>query len=232
VIKEHHLVMARIRLILLAVLAVFAVGAVASATASASKGEFVNKEGKALVKNVFTATSGETKLQTVGGTSVTCTKDLVLGVLTSATGGEATVHFTSCSSSALPCKSVIPSGANPKEIIVLVALLTLKFSATQDVILDTILEPGTKKPGEIEFECSGLKIKVKGSFYSEPITINTGLKTLVPVTAGQKAGIQNTKTNEAGVEAKLETNIEGKGFEGSAQEGIETFHFLEEGRFV
>jgi hypothetical protein len=225
--------MARIRLIVLAILAVFAVGAVASASASAaSKGEFVNKEGKPLVKNIFTATSGETKLETVNGSKVTCTKDLVLGVLTSATGGEATVHFTGCSTLGLSCKSTIPVAQNAGEIVVLVALLTLKFSATQDVILDTILEPGTKKPGIIEFVCSGVKIRVKGSFYSEPITINAGLKTLVPVTAGQTKGVQNTKTNEAGVEAKLETSTEGGAFEGSGQQGTETFHFLEEGQFV
>jgi len=50
VIKEHCLVMARIKLMALAILAVFCLGAVASAAASASEGEFVNKAEEALKK--------------------------------------------------------------------------------------------------------------------------------------------------------------------------------------
>jgi hypothetical protein len=156
----------------------------------------------------------------------------VLGILTSATGGEATVHFEGCETSALSCKGVKPAGKVAGEIVVLVALLTLKLTATEDTILDTILEPGTKNKGEIEFECSGVKIKVKGSFYSNGITINAGLKTLWPVSASGTKGVQKVTKNEAGVEAKLETSVEGKAFEGSSQEGTETFHFLEEGQFL
>ena len=224
--------MVRIRLIALAVLAVFCVSAVAAATASASKGEFVNEKEKPLEKNNFTATSGETKLETTSGTKVKCLSDIVLGVLTSATGGEATVHFKTCESSGHSCKSITPAGA-VGEIITLVALLIRKLSATEDALLDTILEPGTKKAGITEFECSGIKIRVQGSFYSNGIATNGTFSTLWPVKAKQAKGVQEIQKGEAGTPTcHLETSVAGEAFQESGEEGEETFHFLEKGKFV
>lgn len=224
--------MTRIRLIMLAMLAVCCMSAVASATASASKGEFVNKEGKALVKNNFTATSGTTVLTTVGGTKVTCTADLALGVITSVTGGEQTVHFTGCTSSSLPCKSTKPAASKAGEIVVLTGLLVQKLAAKEDTIVNTILEPGTKTAGTLAFECSGIKITVTGSFYSNGVTSEGALSKSWALKATQSSGKQTVLKNEAGVEAFLKTSIEGKTAEQSAEEGTETVQFLEEGKFV
>ena len=224
--------MARTKLIALVVVAALSITATVTAAASAaSKGEFVNSSGTRLVKNQFTATSGETKLETVGGTKLTCKAALALGIDTSTTGGEGTTHFTGCTASGLACKSVKPAGV-AGEVILLTAALVQKLSATQDTGLTTILAPGTKTAGEVELECSGLKIKVKGSFYGNGITVNAGLKTLWPATATQTKGVQSVLKNEAGVEKHLEISIEGKAFEQMAVEGTGTAHFLEEGQFV
>src|ERR1700689_176539 len=96
--------MARIRLITLAVLAVFCVGEVASATAFADEGlEFVNKEGAghALKKNKFTSSGGAASL--FGQLTINCTSSTDTGVITSTTGGEATVTFKGCTALANPC---------------------------------------------------------------------------------------------------------------------------------
>jgi len=223
--------MARIRLIVLAVLAVVCVRAEASSSALArsAKGEFVNKKSEAFVKQAFTATSGETKLETTGGTKITCTSDLALGVNTSTTGGEQTVHFKGCTSSTLPCST---TGAATGEIVVLTGLLVTILAAEEDGVVNTVFESGTKKAGTLNFTCSGIKIAVKGSFYSNGIKTESALLTLIPISATQTKGIQAILTNKAGVERTLETSIEGKGFEKSGQAGTETVHLLEEGKFI
>jgi hypothetical protein len=235
-IKEQVNDMTRIRLIMLAMLAVCCMSAVASATASAaSKGEFVNKEGKALVKNDFTATSGATRLETNAGVVVTCTADLALGVLLSTTTGEQTVHFTGCVSSTLPCKSTKPAASKSGEILVLSALAVSALTETEDTISNTIVEPGTKTAGTLEFECSGLKVKVKGGFYSNGVAVNGGLKkswALKATNESGKKGKQSILKNKAGVEKTLETSVEGGEFKASSEEGTETSLFLEEGQFV
>lgn len=168
----------------------------------------------------------------MGGEKVTCASALALGVDTSATGGEGTVHFSKCESSDLACKSVKPAASVAGEVIVLVTSTVKKLTSVEDTVLTTILEPGTKNAGEIEVECSGIKIKLRGSFYSNAIPINLGLKTLWPVSATQTKGVQHVLKDEAGVEAKVEVSIEGKPFEGSGREGTGITHLLEEGEFV
>ena len=233
--------MVRLRLIVLAVFAAFAVSALASATASASKGEFVKQSNKTgLVKGQFTATSGETLLETKSGTKIACKTDVALGTITSATGGEQTVRFKTCTSSAIACKSITPSQVGASgEVIVLTELKVEKMSLGDDTVANTILNAGTKTAGTLHIECSGIQIQVQGGFYGNAIPVNTKTAALsVALTAtggvkvGLKAGEQKVLTNEAGEVKHLEAKIEAGVFEAASQEGTETLHLLEEGEFV
>jgi len=162
--------MARIRLITMAVLAVFCMSAVAAAAASASEGELVNKEGNALVKNKYASTGGVTRLVTAAGTEIVCKSNTDHGIWTSKTGGEDTILFKECTTlgGSLSCKGGKDEAGEPKagEIFVLVGLLIKRTNATERLILYTIHTPGTLEAGTLTFECSGVKISVRGSFLS------------------------------------------------------------------
>jgi len=229
--------MARIRLIVLAVLAVFCMSAVAAAAASASEGELVNKEGNALAKNKFTVTSGVGTLETASGTKITCKTDTGHGIITSKTGGELTVLFKGCTSSSLSCKGgkdeegEAPAGS----IYVLVGLLVKKSNETERLILLTIHKPGTLEAGELEIVCSGIKIKVKGSFLSFTNFAINKLSKDYTLVFKQKKGIQEPDeyTNEKGEKIKnnLESSIEGGAFEKAGEETSDIALFEEEVQF-
>jgi len=218
--------MARIRLIVLAVLAVFCVGVVAAATASASEGELVNAKGEALIKNKIVGTSGTTRLETLAGTSIICTSNIARGIITSKTGGELTVLFKGCTSGALSCRGGKDSeGEAPAgSIYVLVGLLIKRSNATERLILLTVHKPGTLEAGEIEIICSGVKIKVKGSFLTTNNIVIKKPATKYEFTATQEKGKQTVTEyeNEKGAKVKcsgLEASIEGLAFEGAGQGG-------------
>jgi len=230
--------MTRIRLIMLAAFAMLCMSAVASAAASASEGKLIKTGSatkEALTKNKFTATSGETKLQIADGQIIVCSADTASGVITSTTVGEQTVKFTGCKSKSAgtSCKSVSPAGA-AGEIITLTALEVSKLNATQDTITNKILKPGTttKEAGEVEISCSGVIIKVKGTFYSNGVT--TGTKgTSIALSATQSGGKQTVQENEAKVKTHLEAEFNGsKVFEEAGEEGTETVKFEESAEFV
>jgi hypothetical protein len=161
--------------------------AVAAAVASAAEGEIVNKEGNALVKNKYVSEGKTTVLETAAGTKVICTSNTDHGIWTSKTGGEDTILFKGCTSGGLSCKGGKDEAGEPKagEIFVLVGLL-IKPSKALRLILYTIHTPGTLTAGELEFVCSGIKIKVKGSFLSSSNYKTKELSTTIVLVAKQK----------------------------------------------
>jgi len=233
--------MARIRLITMAVLAVFCMSAVAAAAASASEGELVNAAGNALVKNKFASTGLVTRLVTAAGTEIVCKSNTDHGIWTSKTGGEDTILFKECTTlgGSLSCKGGKDEAGEPKagEIFVLVGLLIKRTNATERLILYTVHTPGTLTAGELEIVCSGVKIKVRGSFLSfSNYKVNVLKKTIVLV-AKQKKGIQEPTEyeNEKGEKVKckgLESSTEGGAFEPAGQEGEETDTLEEEAQFL
>jgi len=202
--------MARIKLITLAVLAVFCVGVVASATAFADEGlEFVNKNGAGnkLVKNKFSSTGGEAHLFSKDGI-VVCLKSTDHGVITSTTGGEATILFKECSTEVLGKKVACTGGkdaegsAKEGEILTLVGILTTPSNEGKErLLLLTIFTPGTLTAGITSFECGGVKIEVRGSLltsnnyklkalskeYTLEFKVNTANKEIQSVTESENA---------------------------------------------
>jgi len=234
--------MARIRLITMAVLAVFCMSAVAAAVASASEGELVNAAGNALVKNKYTSTGGVTKLETEAGTEITCKSNTDHGIWTSKTGGEDTILFKECTTlkGAISCKGGKDEAGEPKagEIFVLVGLLIKRTNATERLILYTVHAPGTLTAGEIEIVCSGVKIKVKGSFLSttnyKTKVLNKTIELSATIIAKGKQGVTEYE-NEKGEKVKcegLKASVENAAFEGAAQEGKETDTLEEEAQFL
>src|ERR1700761_7755658 len=107
----------RFRVMGLALVALFAIGAAASASASASLPELVNKEGKEVVKKKFTGkASGTSTFETKGGEAVKCTGGTTVGEVTGLKTQTVENKFTKCTAAAglLKCKT---SGAAAGEIV-------------------------------------------------------------------------------------------------------------------
>ncbi len=130
-------------------------------------------------KRFYTAVSKEgtaIKLETVKGEGVTCKKQISEGEYTGPKTNRAfNVTFTGCETSGLPCISTNPKATNKGEILVkeLDGVIGIeKFGAT--AAADKIANVFVPTAGEIftEFECSGLKLVVKGEVMV-PIKANT-----------------------------------------------------------
>ncbi len=117
----------------------------------------------------YTAVSKEAtviRLETVKGEGVTCKKQTSEGELTGPkTNRNFNIVFTSCESAGLQCISTNPAATNRGEILVKELLGTIGIekvgaSASKDKIAN-LFKPAS---GEVltEFECSGLKLVVKG----------------------------------------------------------------------
>lgn len=228
--------MSRIKLVALAVVAALCIGAVATATAMAAEAELLNSEGNALVKNKFSATSGETKIETAGGTSIKCKADTVHGVVSSSTSGEVTILYTGCTTSEglFSCKGGKDASGEPPagSIYVLAGITPRALNAEEDAVLTTIHKPGTSTAGELEVECSGVKVKLKGSFLTQPFLGNGPNKSLV-LEAKETKGAQGQTEyeNAKGEKVKcegLEASVSGGAFEKTGIEETETVAFEEE----
>lgn len=139
-------------------------------------------------KRFYTTVSKELapiKLETVKGEGVTCKKQTSEGEYTGPKTNRAyNVVFTGCESAGLPCISTNPKGTRSGEILVkeLVGVIGIEKvgvkEGKEDPALDKIANLFTPASGEIftEFECSGLKLVVKGEVMV-PITGNKMLTT-------------------------------------------------------
>jgi hypothetical protein len=172
-----------IKIVGLALLASLAISMVASASASATLGIFECAEGTAAtglgsnclaggasekftVKPITGATFtskavGNTVLATASKT-ITCTGATNEGVITSLTEGRATIKFTGCTATGgVNCQS---STASAKEIVTPVSSKVVAYTSGTETKAGLLLAPRTAgNVNEVEFECTGTKVKVYGS---------------------------------------------------------------------
>ena len=134
-------------------------------------------------KRFYTAESKEgtaIKLETVKGEGVTCKKQTSDGEYTGPKTNRAyNIVFTGCESAGLPCISTNPKATHLGEILVkellgVIGIEKVGLTAGADKIANLF----TPASGEIftEFECSGLKLVVKGEVMA-PIKGNAMIKT-------------------------------------------------------
>jgi len=190
--------MKRIRIIGLCLVAVFAMSALATGTASAAAPEFgqcllkspaggagysdskCNKAvgtaakyewvpGFLAGKNTFTSAGTTATLKTVGGKTVTCTKESSTGTYVIGTDNkheETTVIFKGCKSSGFTCTT---SGKASGELETNPLIGEVNFENTAKTKTDLKLEPGAGSGGFfIKFACLGLKVEVIGNNPAKP----------------------------------------------------------------
>jgi hypothetical protein len=145
----------------LTIVAVFAVTAVASAAPVVIKGPAP-----------FTATSGLSKLSTIGLPEIECKSSSAVGALTSATKGEVTVTFKECATEGKKCGNVEAGTIQTK---LLETELGWINKAKGEAGVDFVGKVGGKntKGAEAEFECEGLLVAVKGSVIGKSTPTNT-----------------------------------------------------------
>jgi hypothetical protein len=148
--------MKRIAILGLAVVAVFAMTAVA---ASAKK---TAPTGPA----PLTATSGLSKLSSVGLPEIECKKATSTGELNSPTQGTNTTTFTECESSGKKCGNVSPGTIKTKELVSTIGYIN---KAKEEVGVDFTPKTGTVLA---EFECEGIGIKTEGSVIGKDTPVN------------------------------------------------------------
>lgn len=207
----------------LALALVVAISVGASASASAATPELVNKEGKALIKNHYTGTSGQVTFETVGGTRVQCKSASGGGKMDTVNSGEATIIFQGCTSTGFSCKT---PGAKAGEIVEPGSGKLVYISkSSKTVALLIEIETGR------EVVCSGIKILLRGDIIGQVGPVNT-FKTAFSDSAKQAKGVAEVTEyeNEKGekVKAIWETSFEGKAFEQTAFEGSAELRFEEE----
>jgi hypothetical protein len=221
--------MLRMRIIVVTLASLLLVGAAMADTSLASKGELVNSEGKALVKNKFKGVLGETVIETTGSKGVKCKSGTAVGVETSKTEGEQTATFKECKSSqeGASCKS--PGQSTGVIELKEVKLSTLPAKFPGDMPLTYILRASS-------VECGSVKGQIKGSYLS-PVPSEGKLSTTYSFIAKQTKGVQepsefeNTKgeIEKFSVEAQLGPL---EVFEKAGVSSKEEFTFEESAEFI
>ncbi len=194
--------MRKIRGVLVGVLCI---GVFAAPSAFASKGELLNKEGKALVKNKFTGTLGESKLESVEKASVTCKGGTITGVVTSVKAAEASIVLESCKSGLQSCQT----GAKEGE---------LDLPTTTLSVLPYIEASTTYGLKEVVVHCPKLEltVDVNGSFLvpigaSQEKTFKTEYKFTAKQTEGKQMPLEGENAEKETFRFSLEANF-GMGF--------------------
>lgn len=177
--------------------------------------ELVNKEGKALVKNKFTATVGTVALENVHKLRLTCKEGTASGVVTSTRAATVETTLRGCEASGVTCNT---ASAKEGEIELDVALSALGKSGGTAVYSATLKEVIIKCP-KLEGE-----VLVKGGFL---VPIGTAqektLKSEFEFKAEQKEGKQIPLEYENPAKEKLKFTLESTlGGEGFAQTGLST----------
>jgi hypothetical protein len=185
--------MKRIAVIGLALVAIFAMSA-----ASASAAKIIIK-GPA----PFTATSGLSKLSTIGLPEIECKSSTAVGSLTSATKGEVTVTFKACETQGKKCGNTEAGTIQTKLLETTVGWIN---KAKGEAGVDFIGKVGGEKTkgAEAEFECEGLSVAVKGSVIGRSTPTNT-MSTEGKVTLIGKNGEQEIEKFEGGLKDTLIT---------------------------
>jgi hypothetical protein len=191
-------------------------------------GELVNKEGKALMKNKFTAKSGETLIETTGGSSIKCKSASTTGTIASTTAGEETVSFKECKTNlGVSCKSSGESSGTIK------LALSLSVAADRSASSNDLFVAAVK--GTPELECTGVKVKIKGSFAVQTPKQDT-LATAYTFAPTETKGIQAPSEfeNLKGEKVKdvLEAEIASGKLERAGQQEKQEVIFEESAEFV
>jgi hypothetical protein len=218
------------RKILVCLIAVFAISAIASASASAALPELVNKEGKALVKKKDKSNNVKGNiavLETIGGSKVECKSVSDVSEITGTKTDTTTVTFDECTAFGETCQN---KGGTAGIIKTVLLASKLRYINGKKAV-GLVLKP---KTGElfVEFECSGIVIKVRGSVIGVITPINTFVAPPGPftLTFTQAAGVQVPTEYEEGtkkVKDVLETSINGGAYEQSGESSTDE-EFLEE----
>lgn len=206
----------RIRTAVVAFVAMLMLSAVAALAASAAELEQIPAKGK------FTVSSSSGKFETVGKSSVSCTKATGSGEVTGAKTGKSTTTFEGCTGPlGVKCTS---SGATSGNIVTeinseLVWLNKSTKTAGQKLALAK----------EVTINCSLIKLKVRGATLCPVEPVNTKTKTFT-FPCKESAGKQEFREyeNESGEKFKAitETNVSGS-FEESGLSATETLTFPE-----
>lgn len=208
-----------------ALLAALCLCAVAASSASANTNEIVNKEGKALVKKGFTGTVGESIMETIHGSKMTCKGGSTKGVVTGTkTTIEATLTLTGCSSSGRSCHT---AGSKEGEVEAANADLVMLQAHELDVLSERL---------KASVACGLTEIDTTGTFLI-PIgsSQENHLKTEYKFTAEQKEGIQIPIEYENTKLEKVKVTLEATFGEGFLQAGVATtltIKFEEEAEFI
>lgn len=230
--------MIRLRMLGLALVAVFALSAVAVASASAALPELVNKEGKEIKagKRGFTSegTGGPYVLETKSGNKIECSTLSNTGKVTGLKTDTVKVLFDGCKSVLLdePCTSTVPKGKEEGDIETTELASELVYINKAKKEVGIVLKPkGTAN--FTTFECSGIKIEVKGSVIGVITPINKLVTPPAKFTLAftQEKGVQKPTEyeNEKGEKVKdvLETSVAGGAFEESGENATVTLLYEE-----
>lgn len=195
----------RLTIALLVAMCLCAVGA---PNALAAKGEILNLEGKALVKNKFTGTVGKSTLETVNKAKLTCESGTLSGTVISVKTAEAKTILTGCASNGQSCET-----AGAKE-----GVIELENSLSALPYKEASTTYGLK---EVVITCPKAELKVKGSFLvpvgaSQEKVFQTEFK----FTAEQKEGKQIPIEGENSAKEKFTFTLEASFGEGYAQAGF------------
>jgi hypothetical protein len=227
--KEHQMSIVRISIIAAALVAVSCTSGLAADAYASPKGEIVNKEGKALVKNKFKGKIGALTLESTGGGSVKCTSGSTSGVQSSTTTAEQTTTLSGCKSSlGGSCQTGEAAG-----IIVIIEHLSTLASRFGMYLTFSVFVVGG-----LSWECASVKgkDKLQGGFLT-PVPIEGKLATSYTFTAAQSKGIQEPTEYENEAKEKVKHVLEGslngsEKLEQIGAAGKEEITFEEEAEFV
>jgi hypothetical protein len=193
-----------LRLVGIAILAITAISAIAASSASAMKITY-SGAGK------FTVTSGEGKLETVGGTPVICKSDLGTGQLgkSPATTAELTVSFQGCEILGKKCTS----SGGAAGLIDTTKLLATFGDIEAKKIGGALLKPASGTAFLVAVKCGETSLAVTGSVigqFTTALDTQTSLVTLAfALKAAEKGKQAVTKFTGEEKTNVLESTIEG-----------------------
>jgi hypothetical protein len=208
--------------VLLVLVALFAISAVGAASASAALPELVNKEGKALVKNKFSAqeiSRVEIYTDLSGGVKFECEKAAVAGDFNGLKTGEATFTLKTCKEdNGVGGKCTGMEKGKEREVageIVIPFSLTLVYTkkASKELALLFNLKESSS------FVCGGSEFKLHGGFLV-PIQQDQ-VNQLLEVGKGPWLNARYTTSGEGEQEVKQYENEKG--------EKVETYLKVSEG---
>jgi|SRR6201994_4765582 len=203
--------------LVVALFAVLALGAiVASAASAAEVRALVLSGGKFPVK--FEGTSGAGKLESVGGSSISCTAGTNKGEITNEKTGTVTFDFTGCKAFGFNCNTTGDATG--------VVLTTGTFEGVYDSLGTTLLPALFVTLKETTIECTALaKVKVRGTLLLLFSKLTSGTDvTEAEIIVTQSKGVPTdkkywkTSEEKTAKEAKLESSFDGGAFEESGEE--------------